>query len=184
MIANQDYQNIEHIVIEGYSSTIGEKRNQACAMATGEVIVHYDDDDFYSHDYISKALGHLCFTGAYVTGLSSAYFLHENNREAWLYKYNGSAPYVIGSGMMYYKRVWEGNRFKYVNNGEDTMFLANAGFVSPHGNIDTFVAMIHGGNTASQNSIKTMLPTSVDLPLNILNKCNNFTEVSLGRAKS
>lgn len=170
MVESQDYKDIEHIIIKGHGESIGKKRNKACEIATGDVIVHFDDDDFFAPDYISKSVKHLIGTKADVTGLSSAYFLHDDQSRAWLYKYNSKAPYVIGSGMMYYKRVWLHNKFKDVNNGEDTIFLGNAGRIVPHDYINGFVASIHDNNTASHIATSWMTPISPEKVINILNK--------------
>lgn len=39
--------------------TIGDKRNQLLQQATGEVIVHFDDDDYYSPHYIERMIARL-----------------------------------------------------------------------------------------------------------------------------
>jgi glycosyltransferase involved in cell wall biosynthesis len=49
----------DRTVIYLYSSqklTIGEKRNQLIQLAKGDVIVHFDDDDYYAPNYVEKAL--------------------------------------------------------------------------------------------------------------------------------
>lgn len=138
-----------------YSGTIGAKRNKCCNCATGDIIAHFDSDDHYAPDYLSRTYAHLIEYKADCTGLSSAYF-YRPKAEVWLYKYQGHQPYCIGSGMMYYKRVWENNHFKDLSEGEDAKFCANAGRVKPHNYIDGFLAMIHGKNTASHKQLSHM----------------------------
>lgn len=145
---------------EGVKETVGTKRNNLCEAAKGEVICHFDSDDFYSPDFLSQSVNHLLASKADVTGLSQAYFYQREPEEAWLYDYAGKQPYVIGSGMCYYKSVWERNKFKDVNSGEDRMFLGNAGKVVPHNYITGFTAFIHGNNTESHKGIRFMKPIS------------------------
>src|SRR3954466_9600463 len=50
--------------------TIGAKRNLGCECASGEVILHWDDDDWYSRRRISYQVGELLQRGAEVCGLA------------------------------------------------------------------------------------------------------------------
>ena len=82
---NQDYHNAELIIIDDgrapvkslipkhhkiryfYKekvSSIGTKRNFACEEANGEIIMHWDDDDWYAEDWINKHLIAIESTGA------------------------------------------------------------------------------------------------------------------------
>ena len=133
--------------------TIGAKRNILCERAKGELIVNMDDDDYYAPDYLQKCVDAIN-SGADTTGLRSAYFADTANQKFWQYEYKGKQPYVIGSGMMYKKSIWERNKFKDINVGEDMHFLAVAGRIIPHGSINSFYARIHGNNTASHNAVK------------------------------
>ncbi len=36
-------------------TSIGAKRNDLCRVARGEIIVHFDDDDYYSPHYVQDA---------------------------------------------------------------------------------------------------------------------------------
>lgn len=159
--------------------TIGERRNLACDWAEGEVIIHFDDDDWYAPNYITKSVEHLKATGADATGLSSAFFYlapkglgpeSPHAESAWEYSYTGSQPYVIGSGMCYYKRIWEQNDFKCINEGEDAAFCANAGRVIPHSYKEGMVAMIHARNTASHKQLRHMKQIDPNIVRNILEK--------------
>lgn len=119
MYHRQDYKNKELIVITG-DGTIGAKRNEACERAKGELIINFDDDDYYTSDYVSRCVSFMANSGANVSGLSTAYFYQKERQRAWKYEYRGAQSYVIGSGMCYYRHVWERNKFKDVNMGEDT----------------------------------------------------------------
>lgn len=153
IINSQTYQDIEWLVDSGIG-TIGAKRNRLCEIATGEIIVHFDDDDFYSPTYIEIAVNHLINSVANTTDLNCAMFANIDKKLAWQYTYKGSQPYVLGSGMMYYKKVWERNKFKDISEGEDMHFVANAGRVIACNLFNHFYASIHGDNTCSHKSIK------------------------------
>src|SRR5690606_15182590 len=116
---------------------IGWKRNSGCEAASYPVILMLDDDDIIEPDYIEKSMDVL--RDADVTGLSEAYFIDTRTGVWYKYVYTGRQPYVIGSGMMFWRRVWERNRFDddlFV--GEDAKFLANAGKIIPNGLIESF----------------------------------------------
>lgn len=164
IFSNQDYPNKEHIVLYG-GETIGHKKNIACGLAKGQIIVFFDSDDLFAPDYISKCVEAL--QHADTTGLSKAYFT--DGVEAWMWEWKASQKLVLGSGMAFWKRVWEANRFKHVSSGEDTIFCANAGKVVPHGYVEGFIATIHEKNTASHNALPFMKKVSIgELPMLVL----------------
>ncbi len=166
----QDYPNKELIILQGEGS-IGEKRNACCADAKGDIIVHFDDDDYYAPDYISKSVQFLIDNKAEVTGLASAYFYSPNANKGYLWEYAGSEramPYVCEATMCYYRRVWERRQFRNVQSGEGMYFLAHLPNIKAHKHINTFVAYLHGNNTASQNAVRTFKEIDVNIIKNIL----------------
>ena len=58
--------------------TIGEKRNRLIAVATGEVIAHFDDDDFYAPQYLSNMVSLLQQEQADMIKLSGFYLYAPN----------------------------------------------------------------------------------------------------------
>lgn len=155
LIRRQNYRGeIEHIIVTG-AGEIGAKRNTGVRAASHDIILMYDDDDLIGRDYIRLAVPFL--DKADVTGLSSAHYVDEATGARYLYKYTGSQPYVIGSGMMFKKSAWIRNPFPdNCSMGEDAKFLAKAGKVAPNGLIDQFTATLHPGNTASHLSVRFM----------------------------
>jgi glycosyltransferase involved in cell wall biosynthesis len=151
----------------GLKESIGSKRNHLVNSAKGEIISHADSDDWYAPDYLRKAVAHLIATKSNIVGLSKAYFYrHPSN--LWLYQAPGGMPYVIGSGMTYYKTVWEKKPFDNVNSGEDLNFQTNSGKIAPLDYIDGFMAMIHDKNTASHKSLFQMKRMNPDIAHSIL----------------
>lgn len=159
IVNDQDYPELEHVLCFD-DARIGAKRNTCCSAAKGELIVCFDSDDLYAPDYVSRCVAALQ-AGADITGLNAAWFYNPPK----LYDYDNSRArgYVIGSGMAFWRRVWERKPFRPINSGEDADFCTNAGKVIPHKYKDGFVAMLHGGNTASHRSVSSMVPVSPSL---------------------
>jgi len=63
--------------------TIGEKRNFLIEQATGEVIAHFDDDDYYSPHYLATMLSQL--QQGYDVVKLSAWFLYSLLQQAFGY---------------------------------------------------------------------------------------------------
>jgi glycosyltransferase involved in cell wall biosynthesis len=49
--------------------TIGTKRNYACHKSIGEIIVQWDDDEWYAADWVSNSVSNLLASEADITGL-------------------------------------------------------------------------------------------------------------------
>lgn len=143
-------ENISVDIVPSWS--IGWKRNRACELAEGKIILHQDSDDYYAPDWITRSFSHLVSSDADTTGLDKAYFCNQGIKQLRKYEYEGKQPYAVGATLCYYKRVWERNKFPGVSIGEDTIFCANAGRIKPHKYINGFMAAIHGNNTASHNA--------------------------------
>lgn len=147
-----DYMDVENkIWVWGQAGlNIGQKRNQLCSLAKGEIIIHQDSDDSYASDYIARCVEQL--QSCDMTGLSKAYF-HRGD-ELYLWEYSGSQPYVLGSGMAYWKRMWEQKPFRPIQTGEDLHF--QTGLIKPLDYIDGFYATIHDNNTSSHKALPNM----------------------------
>ena len=56
--------------------TVGIKRNFACNKAKGEIIMHWDDDDWYANDWISRQVHFLSTSDADICGIEHTHFFH------------------------------------------------------------------------------------------------------------
>lgn len=174
MFHSQDYPNKELIIISG-DGPVGAKRNKCCADAQGEIIAHFDDDDFYTPDYLSKSVDYLLRNNLDVTGMASAYFYDSRTGNCWDWTYHDekkAMPYVCEATMVYRKSVWERRKFREVSVGEGIYFLAHLPKKEAHSYKDIFVANIHGGNIASGSQLHTMKKTSPANAINIINLCH------------
>lgn len=140
--------------IEG-KHTIGKKRNLACELARGEIIVHWDDDDWHAPERISRQVTALQSSGAEICGNSRLYFLELHRNNAWQYTYPASRKkWVAGGTLCYWRSAWQKNPFLNLQNGEDTRFVwhKNAGSICVMDDMTLYIALIHSQNTARKNT--------------------------------
>jgi glycosyltransferase involved in cell wall biosynthesis len=134
---------------------IGAKRNLACEAARGDVLMHWDDDDWMAPWRVSYQVRELEARGAQVCGLSRLYFYDADARRAWQYVYPEAARgWVAGGTLCYRREVWQHRRFPDINEGEDTRFVWNLRGV-PLVSLDNsafYVATIHPGNTSRKRT--------------------------------
>ena len=169
---NQDYKNKELIIIDDGTRTIrdlvpqvphikyfylekrytvGAKRNIACREASGEIIIHWDDDDWMAPLWISSQVTHLLNTNADITGLDRPYFYCPILGKAWQYIYPvHEKPWVHGGTLCYTKAIWQNNPFPDMNIAEDSEFLWSycPKRIIPHRNFDLYIARIHRSNAS------------------------------------
>jgi glycosyltransferase involved in cell wall biosynthesis len=137
------------------SLSIGAKRNLACERARGEVIVHWDDDDWHAPWRLTYQVAELVRAKADLCGLSRTPFYEAKTDRAWQHVYSGSRPWVCAGTMVFTKTFSQRNRFPNLNVGEDTQFVwATTGTrVAMLENPDFYVAMIHPANTSPKRSV-------------------------------
>lgn len=140
---------VRYVRLAGARS-LGAKRNQACALARGEVLVHWDDDDWSAPWRLSYQVADLLSTGADLCGLDSVWFYDPVREAAWRYRYSGGrTPWVHGATFCFRRRLWERHAFPDVTVGEDTRWQREAigARILAHDDDRFFVARVHPGNT-------------------------------------
>jgi glycosyltransferase involved in cell wall biosynthesis len=105
--------------------TLGAKRNAACELARGDVIVHWDDDDWSAPHRLRYQLEQL--DSADVGGASRLLYLDPAQRESWLYAYAGRRPWVAGNTLCYTADTWRRAPFAELAVGEDSRFVSARG---------------------------------------------------------
>jgi glycosyltransferase involved in cell wall biosynthesis len=130
---------------------LGEKRNFACELARGSLIVHWDDDDWYAANRISYQVEQLQRRGADLCGPGRLLYFQPALARAWLYAYPAAAPaqWLAGNGLCYRIEAWRERPFANVDVGEDTRFVRNRGrgaviVLADH---RFLVGIIHGANS-------------------------------------
>jgi O-antigen biosynthesis protein len=126
---------------------IGEKRNFACSLAGGDVICHWDDDDYSAPGRLGRQIDTLNESGLAVAGFHSMKFTDGEN---W-WKYKGAANYSLGTALCYRREWWQANPFKPLPIGEDNEFVyaaQRAGQIISEDAGDLMHATIHPSNTS------------------------------------
>jgi len=133
---------------------LGEKRNRLCELARGEIIIHWDDDDWHGCDRISRQVEALERTGADICGLDHVAFLSDDLSMAWDYVHRGRLPWVYGATLAYRKAFWSQRRFAALRIGEDTRWLMGVPAHRIHAmpENDFMVVRVHGGNTSPKRT--------------------------------
>ena len=135
--------------------TIGAKRNLACREAKGEIIVHWDDDDWMASWRLKYQVENLQKEQADICGLDAVLFFDPGANQSWQYIYpKGSRPWLAGGTLCYAKTFWSKNPFPDINIGEDARFVWNnrsQKMVNLQDN-SFYVAMIHSGNSSPKRT--------------------------------
>jgi ADP-heptose:LPS heptosyltransferase len=135
--------------------SIGAKRNIAAQRATGEVLIHWDDDDWSAPWRLDYQVEQLLATGADICGLDRIWFYAPEEQRAWEYVYDhGSRPWVYGATLAYTRVFWEKHRFPEINVGEDARFVWADARAKIHVVPDSrfLVARIHPGNVSPKRT--------------------------------
>lgn len=131
--------------------SLGSKRNFACEAAVGDIILHWDDDDWYAPWRVGYEVAALEGGSFDVCGLAQPFFVDPAAGRAWQYVHpSNPAQWVCGATLCYRKSFWENHPFADVNIGEDSRFVASARGARI-GVLDDnrfFVARIHAGNSS------------------------------------
>jgi O-antigen biosynthesis protein len=100
----------------------GDKRNKVNELAQGEIICHWDDDDWSDPERIQFQVDLLRGSSKPVTGFSNLLFWSLVDESAK--KFTASiAGYVCGTTLMYTKEFWQGHRFKSKQMASDNDFV-------------------------------------------------------------
>ena len=143
------HPDIEHIVFDAapYAGrTIGYIRNIANSCAAGELIAHFDDDDWSYPRRIEEQVALLQASGKQCVGFRELLFwdtrceacdpidtatgasLHAENcppGEAWLYR-NDDPRWVAGASMLYTREAWEACPFDDAPHEDQRWWMKNA----------------------------------------------------------
>ena len=134
---------------------IGTLRNFACREAHGEVLAHWDDDDWSAPWRLRYQVEQLRGTGADICGLSRVWFYSSEEKKAWEYVHPaGQRPWVYGASFCYTREFWQRHPFPEIQVGEDTRFIWADTKARVHVLPDSrfLIALIHRANTSRKRT--------------------------------
>jgi len=135
--------------------TIGEKRNFGCGRAQGDVICHWDDDDWSAPGRLADQIPRL--NGIAVTGYNAMRFTDGGR---W-WRYQGTSDYALGTSLCYLRSWWQAHPFKACNVGEDNVFVNMARSERAILSVDAgelMHATIHPNNTSPRHITANWIP--------------------------
>src|SRR6059058_2669406 len=103
---------------------VGALRNFACREARGEILVHWDDDDWSAPWRLSYQVEQLGQAQADICGLNRVWFFAPQQNKAWEYVYPPrQRRWVYGASLCYTHEFWQRHPFPEIRVGEDTRFI-------------------------------------------------------------
>jgi len=145
-----DEPRIRYVRLPG-KRMLGAKRNECVTVCRGDLIMHWDDDDWMAPHRIAYQVEALLQGGAEVCGTRQMLFYELAAGDTWLYDYpREGRPMLTGGSLLYRREFWQRSPFPNCQVGSDTRFiwsqkLNKAVCVPEH---TFYVAMIHPGNTS------------------------------------
>ncbi len=105
---------------------IPSKRNQCCSMADGELIIHFDSDDYSVPTRMAEQVAFLQKSGKAVAGYHDLFIYDTVASQA--YQYRSPKPqFVVGTSLIYRRDWWETRQYNYYKPlGSDTEFAMHA----------------------------------------------------------
>lgn len=212
---HQDYPNRELIIIDDGTdavedltrglcgvrylrlpsrTSIGAKRNLACHHAQGQIIAHWDDDDWYSPDRLRYQVMPILAGQADMTGLKNVFVLQLPAGDFWTTKPQLHKKMFVGDvhgGTLVYRKdlLEHGLRYPEISLAEDAYLLhyavARGKRLVPLSNPGVFVYVRHGTNAWREFAPGKFLDPAgwqriappLNFPASVLASCKG-TEVS------
>jgi glycosyltransferase involved in cell wall biosynthesis len=131
--------------------SLGDKRNFACDMAKGDIIAHWDDDDWYAPWRLRQQVMCLRHHFCLLSGLEQPLFYDQQaNKAHRLMRFAVQQPWVYGATMCYRKSAWAERKFAPINSGEDSNFVwkFKENQVLKLGQEGMYVGLLHRSNTS------------------------------------
>ncbi|MBO0736544.1 MAG: glycosyltransferase family 2 protein [Alphaproteobacteria bacterium] len=131
--------------------TVGALRNIACEEARGELIAHWDDDDFYAPSRLSRQARMLAEDGTELCGLNRFAFYDRDARQAWEYRYPATERvWVHGATMGYRKSLWRKQPFptrRRIAEDTDFCFMTDPDVIRVISDLALYVGLVHRANS-------------------------------------
>jgi len=148
-----DDPQVRYVHLPG-SRTLGAKRNLCVETARGDLIMHWDDDDWMAPHRIRYQVEALLRERAQVCGLRRMLFYNPISSEVWLYSFpEDQRLWLAGGSLLYTREFWRRSPFPDIQVASDTRFIWNqelSNSVTLH-DPNFYLAIIHPHNTSPKN---------------------------------
>lgn len=147
---------------------IGKKRNRLNALATGDIILYMDDDDYYPPTRVQHAVEQLALHPDKMIAGSSAMLVYIHSRKQ-LYQCGPYAPnHITAATMAFRKELLQHTQFQDTDwYAEEKHFLRNYSFpVVPLDVTQTIVVMSHCFNTTPKEKLLECPEKTLTYPSN------------------
>jgi glycosyltransferase involved in cell wall biosynthesis len=129
----------------------GAKLNASVQHAQGEILMHFDDDDWSAPGRMQDQVDLLLSSGKQLVGYHE--FLIWNTRDRSVFAYRvPSSPFCPGASQAYFRTWWENHKFRETQTGCDCVFsreACEAGQAASKDGKEMLVVRHHGHNTWS-----------------------------------
>jgi glycosyltransferase involved in cell wall biosynthesis len=132
-----------------WPGSLGARRNVGMGWARGDLVAHWDSDDWYGPGYLARMIELIESRRAMIAGLRVVPFVDLRTGEWHLYR--GPDWFACGATLVYRRRWAMARPFPRVDSGEDAAlcWLAWTERVLVTAEADwTFIATIHDHNTS------------------------------------
>lgn len=172
-------KGIRYFRIDKREST-GTKRNHVNELAKGEIICHWDDDDWSDPTRIERQVKLIRESGKPVTGYSNILYWNVLKDEPRLYV-STVKGYICGGTMCYLKSWWEKHRFPDKAKASDNAVIyPNIKDIAASLDLGMYVARAHDTNIGGDKK-DVGAPISKDKIPEAFWKNEELRQVSAGR---
>lgn len=146
-----DDPQIRYLRLTG-KRTLGKKRNECVEASRGDLIMHWDDDDWHAPRRIRSQVEALLKADAEICSVTQMLYYEMATGAVWLYHYpTGKTPkWVAGNAMLYTRAFWKRSPFPDIQVASDTRFIFNHKLdrAVVLDDLGLYVAMIHASNVS------------------------------------
>ncbi len=146
---------IRYVATWAAARSIGAMRNEACRLARGDIVAHWDDDDWYGPERLSRQAAAIVAGSADITALRHSLMLDLPTWRFWRCRPELHRRLFVrdvhGGTLVYRRQIWaEKARFPDRSLAEDAAFLDQAvrrgARLQPVDAAGIFVYVRHGAN--------------------------------------
>jgi glycosyltransferase involved in cell wall biosynthesis len=127
---------------------IAQKRNRIVKYAGGQILCHFDSDDWSDVSRLESQINFMNETKKAIVGFKSIWFVNEETHQVW--KYVGR--WAVGTSLMYTRQYWMTHPFpEQKQTGSDSVFIQAADKTKDTAAVDAgelMVARIHSENSS------------------------------------